>query len=155
QPDRPQGRSRSQVVPPPVKVEGEAEAIPVLPPERPTDRDFLDRLRELEPDVGVVVAYGHILKPELLRLPPRGMVNVHPSLLPELRGAAPVEWAILNGVAKTGVSILQLDEGLDSGPVLLQIPHTIAPDETGRAPAAHPAEIGAQALPQALAPWPP
>src|SRR6266571_1011761 len=131
QPDRPQGRSRSQVVPPPVKVEAEAEAIPVLQPERPTDRDFLDRLRELAPDVGVVVAYGHILKPELLRLPPRGMVNVHPSLLPELRGAAPVEWAILNGVAKTGVSIMQLDEGLDSGPVLLQIAHTIEPDEPG------------------------
>src|SRR6266571_3834002 len=115
QPDRPQGRSRSQVVPPPVKVEAEAEAIPVLQPERPTDPGFLDRLRELAPDVGVVVAYGHILRPELLRLPPRGMVNVHPSLLPELRGAAPVEWAILNGVAKTGVSIMQLDEGLDTG----------------------------------------
>src|SRR6266571_1686197 len=153
QPDRPQGRSRSQVVPPPVKVEAEAEAIPVLQPERPTDRDFLDRLRELAPDVGVVVAYGHILKPELLRLPPRGMVNVHPSLLPELRGAAPVEWAILNGVAKTGVSIMQLDEGLDSGPVLLQIAHTIEPDETGGELAAHLAEIGAQALVEALALW--
>jgi len=153
QPDRPQGRSRSQVVPTPVKVEAEAEAIPVLQPERPTDRDFLDRLRELAPDVGVVVAYGHILKPELLRLPPRGMVNVHPSLLPELRGAAPVEWAILNGVAKTGVSIMQLDEGLDSGPVLLQIAHTIEPDETGGELAAHLAEIGAQALVEALTLW--
>ncbi len=153
QPDRPQGRSRSQVVPPPVKVEAEAEAIPVLQPERPTERGFLNRLRELAPDVGVVVAYGHILKPELLRLPPRGMVNVHPSLLPELRGAAPVEWAILNGVARTGVSIMQLDEDLDSGPILLQIPHTIEPDETGGELSAHLAEIGAQALVEALALW--
>jgi len=148
QPDRPQGRSRSRAVPPPVKVEAETEGIPVLQPERPTDPAFLDR-----PDVGVVVAYGHILKPELLRLPGRGMVNVHPSLLPELRGAAPVEWAIVNGLAKTGVSIMQLDEGLDSGPVLLQIPHTIEPDETGGELSAHLAEVGAQALVEALALW--
>src|SRR5207247_1814584 len=82
---------------PPVKVAAVAEGIPVLQPARPTDRAFVDRLRMLAPDVGVVVAYGHILKPELLALPGHGMVNVHPSLLPELRGAAPVEWAILNG----------------------------------------------------------
>jgi len=125
----------------------------VLQPERPTDPAFLGRLRELAPDVGVIVAYGHILKPELLRLPGRGMVNVHPSLLPELRGAAPVEWAIVNGLAKTGVSIMQLDEGLDSGPVLLQIPHTIEPDETGGELSAHLAEVGAQALVEALALW--
>src|SRR5881397_1732744 len=149
QPDRPQGRSRSRAVPPPVKVEAEAEGIPVLQPERPTDPAFLGRLRELAPDVGVVVAYGHILKPELLRLPGRGLVNVHPSLLPELRGAAPVEWAIVNGLAKTGVSIMQLD----SGPVLLQIPHTIEPDETGGELSAHLAEVGAQALVEALALW--
>ena len=153
QPDRPQGRSRSRAVPPPVKVEALAEAIPVFQPERPTDPAFLGRLRELAPDVGVVVAYGHILKPELLQLPGRGMVNVHPSLLPELRGAAPVEWAIVNGLAKTGVSIMQLDEGLDSGPVLLQIPHTIEPDETGGELSAHLAEVGAQALVEALALW--
>src|SRR5438094_3976896 len=151
--DRPQGRSRSRAVPAPVKVEALAEAIPVFQPERPTDPAFLGRLRELAPEVGVVVAYGHILKPELLRLPGRGMVNVHPSLLPELRGAAPVEWAIVNGLAKTGVSIMQLDEGLDSGPVLLQIPHTIEPDETGGELSAHLAEVGAQALVEALALW--
>jgi methionyl-tRNA formyltransferase len=153
QPDRPQGRSRSRAVPPLVKVEALAEGIPVLQPDRPTDPAFLGQLRELAPDVGVVVAYGHILKPELLRLPGRGMVNVHPSLLPELRGAAPVEWAIVNGLAKTGVSIMQLDEGLDSGPVLLQIPHTIEPDETGGELSAHLAEVGAQALVEALALW--
>src|SRR5437867_11997075 len=111
QPDKPQGRSRSQTVAPPVKVAAVAEGIPVLQPARPTDRAFVDRLRTLAPDVGVVVAYGHILKPELLALPDHGMVNVHPSLLPELRGAAPVEWAILNGLEKTGVTIMRMDEG--------------------------------------------
>lgn len=152
-PDRPQGRSRSQLVPPPVKLAAEAEGVPVLQPARPTDAGFLDRIRELAADVGVVVAYGHILKPELLQLPRRGMVNVHPSLLPELRGAAPVEWAILNGLEKTGVSIMQLDEGLDSGPILLQIPHRIDPDQTGGELSAHLAEVGAQALVEALALW--
>src|SRR5437899_8156398 len=153
QPDAPQGRSRSKLIPPPVKVAADAEDLLVLQPEKPTDPAFLTQLRELKPDIGVVVAYGHILKPELLALPPRGMVNVHPSLLPGLRGAAPVEWAILSGVAKTGVSIMQLDEGLDSGPVLLQIPHTIEPDETGGELSAHLAEIGAQAPVEALALW--
>jgi len=153
QPDKPQGRSRSRTVPPPVKLAAEAEGIPVLQPERPTDPAFVARLRELAPDVGVVVAYGHILKPELLRIPARGMVNVHPSLLPALRGAAPVEWAIMNGVEMTGVSIMVLDEGMDSGPVLLQIPHAIEPDQTGGELSAHLAEMGAQALVEALAMW--
>src|SRR6266478_5429780 len=91
QPDAPQGRSRSKLIPPPVKVAAEAEELTVFQPEKPTDGAFLLRLRDTRPDIGVVVAYGHILKPELLELPPRGMVNVHPSLLPGLRGAAPVE----------------------------------------------------------------
>src|SRR6185503_4323597 len=97
QPDAAQGRSRSQLVPPPVKVVAQAEDLLVLQPEKPTDPAFLQNLRELRPDIGVVVAYGHILRPALLGLPPRGMVNVHPSLLPGLRGAAPVEWAIMRG----------------------------------------------------------
>src|SRR5207244_543372 len=113
QPDKPQGRSRSTAVPPPVKTAAEAEDVPVLQPARPSDPDFVERLRGLAPDVGVVVAYGHILKPELLALPRRGMINLHPSLLPELRGAAPVEWAILNGLTQTGVTIMQMDAGPD------------------------------------------
>src|SRR5436189_227941 len=88
QPDKPQGRSRSQTVAPPVKVAAVAEGIPVLQPARPTDRAFVDRLRTLAPDVGVVVAYGHILKPDLPALPGHGMVNVHATLLPELRRAS-------------------------------------------------------------------
>src|SRR3989449_963955 len=96
----------------------------------------------------------------MIRRPPRStlfpyttLFRSHPSLLPELRGAAPVEWAILNGLEKTGVSIMQLDEGLDSGPVLLQIPHRIDPDQTGGELSAHLAEVGAQALVEALALW--
>jgi len=150
QPDKPQGRSRSQTVAPPVKVAAVAEGIPVLQPARPTDRAFVDRLRMLAPDVGVVVAYGHILKPELLALPGHGMVNVHPSLLPELRGAAPVEWAILNGLEKTGVTIMRMDEGLDSGPILHQLPHYIEPEVTGGELSEHLAEMGAQALVETL-----
>ncbi len=150
QPDKPQGRSRSQAVAPPVKVAALTEGIPVLQPARPTDRAFVDQLRTLAPDVGVVVAYGHILKPELLVLPGYGMVNVHPSLLPELRGAAPVEWAILNGLEKTGVTIMRMDEGLDSGPILHQLPHYIEPEVTGGELSEHLAEMGAQALVETL-----
>lgn len=152
QPDRPQGRSRSRLVPPPVKVAAQAEGIPVLQPERPVGGAFYDEVRRLAPDVGVVVAYGHILKPELLAIPRRGMVNVHPSLLPELRGAAPVEWAIMNGLERTGVTIMVMDERLDAGPILHQIPETIE-DETGGELSEHLAEMGAQALVEALALW--
>ena len=150
QPDAAQGRSRSRLVPPPVKVVAEAEDVPVFQPEKPTDGAFLLHLRDLKPDIGVVVAYGHILKPELLELPARGMLNVHPSLLPGLRGAAPVEWAIIRGFETTGVSIMQMDAGMDSGPVLHQIPHRIGADVTGGELSAHLAEMGAQALIETL-----
>ncbi|HEV8265163.1 MAG TPA: methionyl-tRNA formyltransferase [Gemmatimonadales bacterium] len=151
QPDKAQGRSRSRLVPPPVKVVAEAEDLKVLQPETPTDGAFVVRLRDLRPDIGVVVAYGHILKPELLELPARGMVNVHPSLLPELRGPAPVEWAIINGLEQTGVTIMQMEAGMDTGPVLLQLPHHVDPDVTAGELGEHLAEMGAQALVEALA----
>jgi len=153
QPDRPHGRSRSRAEPPPVKVAAQAESVPVLQPERPTGDPFYRAIRRLEPDIGVVVAYGHILKPELLGIPPRGMVNVHPSLLPELRGAAPVEWAILRGIETTGVTIMVMEAGMDSGPILHQIPHTIQPEVTGGELSLHLAEVGAQALVEALTLW--
>ncbi len=151
QPDAPQGRSRSHLVPPPVKLAAQAEDLTVFQPERLRDTAFLAQLRDARPDIGVVVAYGHILKPELLALPPRGMVNVHPSLLPELRGAAPVEWAIINGLEQTGVTIMQLDAGMDSGPILHQIPHAIDPDVTGGELSEHLAEMGTLALVETLA----
>ena len=151
QPDAAQGRSRSRLMPPPVKVVADAEDLTVFQPEKPTDGAFLVGLRETRPDIGVVVAYGHILKPELLALPPRGMVNVHPSLLPALRGPAPVEWAVINGVEETGVTIMQLDAGMDTGPILHQIPDHIGPDVTGGDLSEHLAEVGAQALVETLA----
>ena len=150
QPDAAQGRSRSTLIPPPVKVAAEAEELLVLQPDKPTDPAFLAQLRELKPDVGVVVAYGHILRAALLALPPRGIINVHPSLLPGLRGAAPVEWAVIRGHETTGVTIMQLDAGMDSGPILHQIPHRIGSDVTAGELSAHLAEMGAQALIETL-----
>lgn len=153
QPDRPQGRSRSATVATPVKAAATDEGLEVLQPERPTEPAFVNRLKELAPDVGVVVGYGHILRSELLRVPRRGMVNVHPSLLPALRGAAPIEWTILRGIESTGVTIMQMDEGMDSGPILHQLPHRVAPGTTAGELGAHLAEMGAQALIEALALW--
>ena len=150
-PDKPQGRSRSTLVPSPVKAAALEEDVPVLQPERPSTPEFLEEIRRLAPDVGVVVAYGHLLNPEMLALPKRGMVNVHPSLLPELRGAAPVEWAILRGLENTGVTIMQMTAGLDSGPILLQLPHRTPNDVTRGELSVHLAEMGAQALVEALA----
>ncbi len=151
QPDRARGRSRSALAASPVKQYAEAEGIPILQPDHPSDAGFLADLRALAPDIGVVVAYGHILKPELLAIPARGMVNVHPSLLPELRGAAPIEWSIIRGVERTGVTIMQMDAGMDSGPIIHQIPHRLDDDLSAGELSAHLAEMGAQALVEALA----
>ncbi len=149
QPDRPQGRSRSHLVPPPVKLVAIEEGIPVLQPERPVG-DFAAALRSLGADLGVVVAYGHVLKPEVLAIPRLGMLNVHASLLPRLRGAAPIQWAILNGEETTGVSIMQMEAGLDSGPVLHRIETEVAADETAGELTERLAELGAEALVEAL-----
>jgi methionyl-tRNA formyltransferase len=149
QPDRPQGRSRSQLVPPPVKVVALDEGIPVLQPERPVG-DFAEALRSIGADLGVVVAYGHILRPEVLAIPRLGMLNVHASLLPRLRGAAPIQWAILNGEETTGISIMQMEAGLDSGPVLHRIETEVAADETAGELTERLAELGAEALVEAL-----
>lgn len=152
QPDRPHGRSRSNLVPPPVKVVAQEEGIPLLQPENPNTEEFFAELQGAGPiDLGVVVAYGHILKPALLELPGSGMVNVHASLLPRLRGAAPIEHAILEGMEETGVSIMQMEAGMDTGPVLHTVSTPIPPDETGGELTVRLAEIGALALVEALA----
>jgi len=151
QPDRPQGRSRSTLLPPPVKTVALDEGLTVLQPEKPADPAFLSALTALEPAIAVVVAYGHVLKPALLALPPRGMINVHASLLPALRGAAPIQHAILQGLTETGVSIMQIEAGLDTGPVLLRAPTPISPDETTGELTERLAELGAMALIEALA----
>jgi methionyl-tRNA formyltransferase len=151
QPDRPRGRSRSRPVPSPVKLVADDEGIPVLQPERPNHQAFLEELHPFDPELGIVVAYGHILKPALLKLPSRGMINVHASLLPRLRGAAPIQHAILEGLEETGITIMQMDAGMDTGPILHQVPTPIAPDETGGELTTRLAELGALALVEALA----
>jgi methionyl-tRNA formyltransferase len=150
QPDKPQGRSRSTLVPPPVKVAALEAGLPVLQPARPIGDLFLAGLRRLEPDLGVVVAYGHILKREVLDTPPRGMINVHASLLPRFRGAAPIQHAILAGDRETGISIMKMDEGLDSGPVLHRVATPIADGETAGSLNVRLAALGAAALVEAL-----
>ncbi len=149
QPDRPHGRSRSTLVPPPIKQLALEEEIPVLQPERPVG-GFADELTALQPDLGVVVAYGHILRPPVLTIPKHGYINVHASLLPALRGAAPIQSAILEGLETTGVSIMQLEAGLDSGPVFHRIETEIPADETGGELTQRLAELGAAALVEAL-----
>jgi methionyl-tRNA formyltransferase len=151
QPDRPRGRSRSRLVPPPVKDAAAGEGIPVLQPERPGDPALLEALRPHAPDLGIVIAYGHILKPALLGLPTRGMINVHASLLPALRGAAPIHHAVMQGLEETGVTIMQMDEGMDTGPILHQVPTPVATDETAGELEIRLAELGALALIEALA----
>ena len=137
-------------MPPPVKVQALEEKLPVLQPVRPNEAEFVAQLQELEPDLGVVVGYGHILRPALLALPPQGLINVHASLLPEFRGAAPIEHAILSGKTETGVSIMKLDAGMDTGPVCLRVPTPVAPDENAGELTTRLAELGALALIEAL-----
>ena len=150
QPDRPQGRSRSELISPPVKVAALAAGIPVLQPVRPVGDVFAASLRRLEPDLGVVVAYGHILRPDILSVPAGGMINVHASLLPRHRGAAPIQHAILAGDRETGISIMQMEEGLDSGPVLHHVVTPIGTDETAGTLARRLADLGAAALVEAI-----
>ena len=151
QPDRPHGRSRSRLVPPPVKAVALEEELAVLQPESPSSEEFVTELSHIEHDLGVVVAYGHILKKQVLELPLQGMVNVHASLLPALRGAAPIEYAILEGYAETGVTIMQMAERMDAGSVIHQVSTPIATDETGGELTVRMAEIGALALVEGLA----
>ena len=116
QPDKPQNRGM-KLVPPPVKVLAESAGIPVYQPEKMRTGEAMDILRALQPDILAVVAYGKILPAEMLALPKFGAVNVHGSLLPKYRGAAPIQWAVLNGDRITGVSTMFLSEGMDEGDV--------------------------------------
>jgi methionyl-tRNA formyltransferase len=150
QPDRPSGRGR-RLAPSPVREVAEEEGLAVLVPERPTGDAFLHQIRGLQPELSVVVAYGHILGPEILSVPSGGSINVHASLLPELRGAAPVHWAILRGHSTSGVSIMRMVEAMDAGPVLFQTPEKIGPDETATELSTRLSEVGAEALVEALA----
>ena len=119
QPDRPSGRGK-RLTPSPIKVVSAAHNLPIYQPERVRHRDSVRMLRELEPDVIVVIAFGQILPKSVLELPPYGCLNVHPSCLPKYRGAAPIQWALINGETETGVTIMLLDEGEDTGDIVLQ-----------------------------------
>ena len=149
-PDKPQGRSRSQLVPPPVKLLAQSQDIPVLQPVQPLGDVFVASLRRLEADLGVVVAYWHILRPEILAIPRWGMINVHASLLPRYRGAAPIQHAILQGETETGISIIQMEAGLDSGPVIHRVSTPIERGESAGALTERLAELGGAALVEAL-----
>lgn len=129
QPDKPKGRGQ-EVSMPPVKELALKRGVPVFQPPKIRGTNFVDELRALKPDVCVVTAYGKILPKDVLAVPPKGCVNVHASLLPRFRGAAPVQWAIAHGDQKTGVALMLMDEGMDTGPVLAVRELEIAPTDT-------------------------
>ena len=129
QPDRPKGRGRI-LAPPPVKQMAMNHGIEVLQPEKASDPVFCDRLKKREPDLIIVVAFGQILHSALLELPGWGAVNIHASLLPKYRGAAPIQWAIRNDEPKTGLTLMRMERSLDTGPILFQTETPILSDET-------------------------
>lgn len=145
QPDRPKGRGKA-LAESPVKALAKAWNVPVFQPERVRLPEAVQVIREAEPDMIVVAAFGQILPKELLTMPRYGCVNVHASLLPKYRGAAPIQWAILDGEKETGVSIMAMDEGLDTGAVFRQVAVPISEDETGGSLHDKLAEAGAEAL---------
>lgn len=150
QPDRPAGRGR-KLTPSPVKEVALEAGFPVLTPDRPRGEEFVASVRKLDPVISVVVAYGHILRPEVLEFPELGSINVHASLLPALRGAAPINWAIARRHETTGVTIMRMVEAMDAGPVILQVEEPILADETAGELTVRLSELGAQALVEALA----
>jgi methionyl-tRNA formyltransferase len=145
QPDRPSGR-KLQLQPSPVKQTALAENIPVLQPERARAEQFIAELRQLAPDLIVVAAYGQILPPAILDLPRHGCLNVHTSLLPKYRGASPIQSAILNDEPETGVTIMQMDPGLDTGDILAQIATPIRAEDNSQTLHDRLAQLGAELL---------
>ncbi len=145
QPDRPAGRGQ-RVTASPVKRHAEAARLPVLQPSRLRDPEWPARLSALGAEVAVVVAFGQILPKVVLDVPPRGSINVHASLLPRYRGAAPIAWALIRGEAETGVTTFLMDERMDTGPVLLQERVPIEPEETAEELAARLSHLGARLL---------
>ena len=149
QPDKPVGRKQIMTAPP-VKAFALENDIPVFQPERIKNSNALEIINELNPDIIVVVAYGKILPAEILGAAKFGCINVHASLLPKYRGAAPIQWAVLNGDKKTGVSIMQMDEGLDTGDVILVRECEIGENETSAELFEKLSTIGADALVESL-----
>lgn len=154
QPDRPAGRGM-KLAPPPVKVRATELGIDVIQPTKVRTPEFAEQLREQHAELAVVVAYGRILPPAVLKAPRLGCVNVHASLLPKYRGAAPIQWSIVRGERETGVCLMQMDEGLDTGPVLARAALDIGANETAGELAERLSKLGAELvtreLPQFLA----
>jgi methionyl-tRNA formyltransferase len=149
QPDRARGRGQ-RLAPPPLKPAALARDVRVLQPRRVKEPEAQQALRALAPEVQVVVAFGQILPKSVIEIPPRGTVNVHASLLPRYRGAAPIQWAIVNGEPVTGVTTMLIDEGLDTGPTLLRAETEVAPRETAAELEPRLARLGAGLLVETL-----
>ncbi len=149
QPDRPAGRGR-ELQPPPVKKLAQELSLPVMQPQRLKDPQAMEQLKAWAPDLIVVAAFGQILRPDTLDLPQHGCLNVHASLLPRWRGAAPINAAILHGDEQTGVTIMKMDPGLDTGPILSMSEIPIAPNETARSLSPKLAQLGADLLSETL-----
>ena len=152
QPDRPSGRGMA-LTPPPVKVRALERGIPVLQPTKVKPPEFHAELRALGADLAVVVAYGRILPKGILQAPRLGCVNVHASLLPRWRGAAPIQWSIVEGDAESGVCLMEMDEGLDTGPVFARAATPIGPDETAAELSERLSAMGAALLRAELPAW--
>lgn len=146
QPDKPVGRHQNQFQAPPVKERALEQGIPVFQPTKLRDGTALELIRQLGPELIVVAAYGRILPQEILDEPPMGCINVHSSLLPEYRGAAPINWAILNGDRETGVTIMHMAAGLDSGDIISQAVTPIGENETAPELTARLARLGGELL---------
>jgi len=149
QPDRPAGRGQT-LTPPPVKVLAQQLGLPTIQPQKLRLPEAMQQLREWKPDLIVVTAFGQILRQEVLDLPTYGCVNVHASLLPRWRGAAPIHAAILHGDQQTGVTIMRMDAGVDTGPLISQRPTAIAPGETALSLSVRLAVLGADLLVESL-----
>jgi len=149
QPDRPRGRGKKKTAPP-VKIAAQALNIPVLQPENIKAPEFIETLKQLEPEIIVVAAYGRILPPAILNLPKYGCINVHASLLPKYRGAAPIHWSIINGEKETGITIMRMDEGMDTGAIILQEAMPILDDDNVGTLHDRMAALGARLLLKAL-----
>ena len=150
QPDKPQGRSR-EIIPSAVKQIALEEDLPLFQPKNARDLELLEMLNVIKPDISIVVAYGHILPKTIIDLPAKGTLNIHASILPALRGAAPIQAAIMQGLTKTGISIMRMVQALDAGPVLVQAETEVHDDETYGELQTRLAELGALTLLEALA----
>ena len=149
QPDRPKGRGQN-LTPSPVKLLAQRTQIPLLQPLKMKDPEFLHALTGWKPDLIVVSAFGRILPPAILSLPPRGCINVHGSLLPKYRGAGPIQWAIMNGEKETGITTMLMDVGMDTGAMLLQEAIPIMPDDTAGTLSPRLAELGGRLLAETI-----